>query len=113
MKSLEHTPRSNEKKGAHLSLVGALDGVQTSAENRSTSAESAIHAAQRGLRGTEQAHDLDGALVDLQAANRHLHIELLTGLGQVAERTHPDQAQALVQRGRDLLATQARFAEAA
>lgn len=112
MKSLEQTPRSKENKETRPSLVSLVDKLQTSAEDRSASTESAIQAAQRALRGTEQAHDLDGAVVDLRAANRHLHTELLTTLGQQAERARPDEAQTLVARGRDLLAVQERFAEA-
>lgn len=115
MPSLEKTPGRAEKSPTEgqPSMRSALDGVQTAAEHRFTSVESAIHEAQRTLRGTDQAGDVDGALVDLRASNRRLHTEVLTALGQQAERQHPAEAQGLVQRGRGLLAAQERFAEAA
>lgn len=114
MSSVEKAPGRVEKPNAEKtpSMRKTLDGVQTAVDNRFTAAETSIHTAQRALRGTEHAGDVDGALVDLQAAKRHIHTELLTAVGQAAERKNPGEAHRLVQRGRDLLATQEKFADA-
>lgn len=85
------------------SLLKVVDGGQTAVERRSTDASEAIQAGRRLLSGTEQAHDLDGAVQDLATARRSWHTEVVKGLGALAAQKDPQAAGVLMERANRLL----------
>lgn len=114
MRSLERGGAKSEKREAlQASTQEVLGRGLTRAEHRLTEAKESLRKGQSELRGTAQAHDLDGAVVDLHTAGRNLHTEVLGALGSLAEKKNAPEAQALVQKGRALLEAQGRFAQAA
>lgn len=113
---------SIERKSAHkpenrdvpvTSNQEVLNNGLIKAEDRFTGAKETIRKGQAELRGTPHEHDLDGAVVDLRAAGRTLHTQVIDALGTVAEQRKAPEAQDLVRKSKALLEAQARFAEAA